>query len=82
MPQDIDYFTTYDIYLSTVLLTFGEQLAEIQRNPSGKSLFCFHKRDSLDFLVKKYWAQELKVCPQDLFYSFKQIKNRLYSSSY
>jgi hypothetical protein len=74
-----ELFTTYNLNLSSVFVAMGLKLANVEKNPSGKSLFCFEHTKKLDEINEKYWRKELLCEPQLLFDSAKFLKNRLYS---
>ena len=77
--QNKDYFTTYDLNLSALLVALNFPLEKIEKNNTRKALFHFKKSKELDQLVANYWKQEVKINPQKLFDALKFIKNRLYS---
>lgn len=78
--SETELFTTYDLNLSAVLVSKGESLEEVRKTQNSKSLFCFKKTRSLESLIERYWRGQLRVEPQELFNSIKNIKNRIYSN--
>ena len=80
MSSPKNYFTTYDLNLSAVLVSKGFTLVKTEKQPSGKALFSFTESQKLHSVIDQYWSDELKISPQKLFNSLKAIKNRLYSS--
>ena len=80
MSKYKDYFTTYNISLSAVLVAFGFKLEKIEKGMGSKSLFYFLNTSELQDHNQKYWRKELTLEPQLLFDSLKFLKNRLYSS--
>jgi hypothetical protein len=79
MTDQTNFFTTYDLNLSAVLVAKGCRLEKTERQSNGKALFYFTEGKKLSSVVDLYWKDEIKISPQKLFNSLKAIKNRLYS---
>ena len=73
-------YTTFDISLTAVLLTYGFELESIDKANPRKVQFIFLRKDTLDEIVTKYWSKELVVEPQSLLSNLKMLKNRIYST--
>jgi len=71
---------TQDLNLSAVLLTKGYELQSIFKGDLGKATFIFEDSPEIRGLIQGYWNNRVGVNPQELFYSLKQLKNRLYSN--
>lgn len=80
MSEYKDYFTTYNISLSAVLVAFDFKLEKIEKGMGSKSLFYFLNSTNLQDCNQEYWRKELTIEPQLLFDSLKFLKNRLYNS--
>ena len=80
MNQDEDFFTTYDLNISAVLVALGHPLDHIERKKNGKALFFFKSSPDIKKIIQNYWKQEITINPQKLFDSLKFLKNRLYSN--
>ncbi len=80
MNQDEDFFTTYDLNISAVLVALGHQLDHIERKNGGKALFFFKASPAIQKIVQNYWKQAITLNPQKLLDSLKFLKNRLYSN--
>lgn len=80
MNQDEDFFTTYDLNISAVLVALGHSLDRIERQKSGKVLFFFKSCPAIKKIVQNYWKQEIALNPQKLFDGLKFLKNRIYSN--
>jgi hypothetical protein len=80
MPSVNDFFTTYDLNLSAVLVASGFPLDSLEKPNSGKALFYFARSAELDEVVQLYWAQQIRLNPHALFNALKFLKNRIYSS--
>lgn len=74
-----DFFTTYNLNFSAVLVAHGVKLLRVDKGLGTKSLFCFENTTKIQSINDKYWKKELLVEPQLLFDSLKFLKNRLYS---
>lgn len=72
-------FATYDIGLSSVLLSLGFALDSLDKTNPQKVQFIFQRNESLDEAIQLYWAKKLTLEPQILLANLKLLKNRLYS---
>lgn len=73
-------FSTYDLFLSSVLLSLNFELEAIDKGDSRKVEFCFRRSSEMDTAIQAYWAKQLSVEPQALFANLKMLKNRIYSN--
>ncbi len=80
MPQANEFFTTYDLNLSAVLVASGFQLDSIEKQNHKKALFYFARNAELDKVLQAYWSQQIRMDPFALFNALKFLKNRLYSN--
>lgn len=74
------YFTTYDIFLSSVLVSLGFKIEALDRTNKKRIEFCFQRGKGLDKAIKSYWANELRIEPQFFSANLKNLKNRIYSN--
>ena len=79
MKQSNQFFTTYDLNLSSTLLSLGFQIEKIERK-CNRGLFFFQESPELNQKIDEYFKDQILVSPQSLFNSLKAIKNRLYSN--
>lgn len=73
------YFATYDIFLSSVLLSLDFTLERLDRSIPRKVQFIFQRTDTLEEAVQAYWDKTLRLEPQTVLTNLKLLKNRLYS---
>lgn len=81
MPWDDNehFFCTFDLGLSTALVSVGFSLVSLNRENLRKIQFIFRRGDGLDKMVDAYWADRLEVKARTYFDAMKMLKNRLYS---
>jgi len=79
MNTALDYYSTSDIGLSTVLSLYYP-IDSIDKSHPQKAVFSFMREDGLDNLIANYWARKLQVEPQALLSQLKAIKTRLYET--
>lgn len=81
MAEQAEVFTTFDLFLSSCLLTLGDfKLMALDRSNPHKVEFCFLRSPGLDEAVQRYWTKDLLVEPQAFSANLKFLKNRIYSS--
>lgn len=73
------YFSTYDIFLSSTLVTLGFKIESLDKQNKQKVEFCFIREKELDETIQMYWARELRIEPQSFSANLKSLKNRIYS---
>ena len=54
MNQDEDFFMTYDLNISAVLVALGHQLDHLERQENGRSLFFFTSSPAIQKIVQNY----------------------------
>ncbi len=74
-----DPFSSYDIGMSSGLVSVGFPLLRIDRNRGTKALFLFENSEQLIESAQMYWRGELQVDALSYFNALKNIKNQLYS---
>ncbi len=76
-----DSFLTYDIGLSSALLTLDFQLLSLNRDNPRKIGFLFARTPQLEDEAQNYFDGRLMVDARSLFENTKMLKNRIYSSA-
>jgi hypothetical protein len=76
-----DSFLTYDIGLSSALLTLDFQLLSLNRDNPRKIGFLFARTAKLEDEAQNYFDGRLMVDARSLFENTKMLKNRIYSSA-
>ena len=76
-----DSFLTYDIGLSSALLTLDFQLLSLNRDNPRKIGFLFARTSRLEDEAQNYFDGRLMVDARSLFENTKMLKNRIYSSA-
>jgi len=72
-------FRTKCQFIASTLYALGEKLDSTESD--GRVLFfIFENKSKCEELVKKYYANDLKVNPRALFDSFRTIKSILFGS--
>ncbi len=71
-------YQTSDFNLAISLLTFNQQLVELNRSNPKRIEFCFKDTVELHQLIDLYWSRKLSVLPQDFYNAQKELKNRMY----
>jgi hypothetical protein len=74
-----NYFITYDLFLSSTLVTLGFRIDSLGKQDKQKVSFYFQRERGLDEAVQSYWAKSLLVEPQAFAANLKMVKNRIYS---
>ncbi len=77
--SDTDVFTTYDLGLSTALLTVGYKLQNLDRSNGRRVLFVFEHKAGIEIASNRFFSDELKVKARSYFDNLKAIKTKLYS---
>lgn len=77
--QDQPYWSTYDLAVSSCLISLNFKIAKIDRSHSNRVCFIFPRTEKLKTIVEDYYADKLLVNPRVFFDSQKLIKNMLYS---
>lgn len=74
-------FKTYDIFLSSVLLTLNYELLELDKSNPRKVCFLFKKEKDIEQIAQDYFNDKIKVSALALFNNQKNLKNRIYSDA-
>ncbi len=74
-----DVFTTYDLGLSTALLTVGYKLQNLDRSNGRRVLFVFEYKKGIEIASNRFFSDDLKVKARSYFDNLKAIKTKLYS---
>ena len=75
-------FSTYDLGLSTVLVTLGYKLLELDKTNPKKVRFVFKEEKGINQAMLDYWNDEIKLPAQTLLNNQKMLKNRIYSDAW
>jgi hypothetical protein len=79
-----DHFNTFDLGLSSALVSLGYEIVAIDKTNPRKAQFVFQKQNpalgEIDEDIKRYWDGRLVVDARRLIDNMKMLKNRLYSS--
>lgn len=71
-------FTTYDLGVSSSLLTLGYKLKDLDRS-NRRVLFIFEYKKGIEQSANKFFTDELRVKARSFFDNVKALKNKLYS---
>ena len=74
-----DHFFSFDLGLSSALVTLGYTLVAIDKTNRNKAQFIFRRYPGIDPDISSYWNGELQLGARSLFDNQKMLKNRLYS---
>lgn len=72
------YFT-FDLGLTTALISLGFELLELDKTNPKKVKFLFEENKELNEAVTAYWGDNLPINARTLFDNLKMAKNRIYS---
>lgn len=80
-------YKTKDIYLASTLLAMEFPIEKTERENDRIFFFFRTEREPLiagdtftiDKAIKAYWDRSIEIAPLQLFGSFKELKNRIYS---
>ncbi|MEO8581970.1 MAG: DUF5659 domain-containing protein [Patescibacteria group bacterium] len=79
--QGDHHFLSYDIGLSSALVTLHYELLSLNRDNVRKIGFIFLKTPELEYSVQEYFAGRLIVEARSFFENTKMLKNRIYSTA-
>ena len=74
-----NFFSSFDLGLTTSLITAGFSLVSLDRQNLRKVQFVFRRSEGLDEVVDAYWSNTLDGKLRTYFDTLKMLKNRLYS---
>lgn len=72
-------FSTYDLGLSSALVTAGFPLDHLDKSDLRKVQFVFLRAEGMDEVIEAYWNHHLPVDASTYFNTVKMLKNRIYS---
>lgn len=73
-------FSTFDLGLATVLITFGYELLELDRSNPKKVRFVFRQEKNIERTAEDYFNNKISLPALTLFNNLKNLKNRIYSN--
>jgi len=73
------YFGTFDLGLSSALVTAGFLLDHLDKTHPEKVKFIFIREENQDEIIQSYWNGSLKISALAYFNNIKVLKNRIYS---
>lgn len=76
---DKNYYSTYDLGLSSALISAGFELASLDKTNPHKVQFIFKTTTDIDKTINDYWSNSLKIRARTFFDTIKMLKNRIYS---
>ena len=74
-------FSTFDLGLSSVLVTLGYELLELDKSNPKKVRFVFKREKNIEQVMSDYFNDKVKLPAQTLFNNQKNLKNRIYSDA-
>ena len=74
-------FSTFDLGLSSVLVTLGYELLELDKSNPKKVRFVFKREKNIEQVMSDYFNDKVKLPAQTLFNNQKNLKNRIYSNA-
>ena len=72
-------YRTHDLNIAALLMAEGFIIQDMLFNSKQRALFIFNDNEELQKIIKGYWDDTIKVSPQKIFSSLKNIKTRLYN---
>lgn len=79
--MDQNEFSTFDLGLSTVLVTLNYELLRLDKSNPKKVSFIFKKDKDIEQVMTDYFNDKIKLPAQTLFNNQKNLKNRIYSGA-
>ena len=82
--QQTDFFSTRDINLAAVLMTFNFFMTNIDFQIEGNDgkmvgYFMFDRTPELEKVEKDYWQRQLKVEPREFILNLRSLKSQVNS---
>jgi len=81
MNQEFSTFSTFDLGFSSVLVTLGYELLELDKSNPKKVRFVFKREKNIEQVMNDYFTDKVKLPAQTLFNNQKNLKNRIYSDA-
>lgn len=75
-----DFITTYDLGISSALLSANFELISMDKTNPKKVQFIFRRETGIEKVVDDYFADKLKIKARTFFDNIKAIKNKMYSN--
>lgn len=73
-------FTTFDIFLTSALITAGYELLDMNLKPEHtKAQFVIRTDEGLENSIEEFWNGTLTLNARRLFENLRMLKNRLYA---
>ena len=73
-------FSSFDLGLTTTLVTLKYELLKLDKTNPKKVRFVFKETKDIEQTMLAYWNNEITVPALAFFNNLKNIKNRIYSS--
>ena len=78
IQNKVNTYLTSDLYLAVHLLCCGVRLRDIRRIGLKKAEFCFEEPGTE--VIDSYYEKTKKFPTQEVLYSLKTLKNRVYNA--
>jgi hypothetical protein len=77
IKQKQSLFRTSDLALASAL-SLCQPFIRLEAVSASRFNFIFEKTEDTDYLVDKYWNNDMRVDPREYFDAIRSIKARLY----
>lgn len=74
-------YSSYDLNLSTTLLTLGYKLVELDKANIKKVKFIFKHQKGIEQSANDFWDDKITLPAKTLFTNQKTLKNRIYTDA-
>lgn len=74
-----EYFFTYDLGISSALISMNFKLISLDKENPKKVKFIFNREIGIEKAVDDYWTNHLELKARTFFENIKMLKNRIYS---
>ena len=74
-------YATYDLNLSSCLLTLGYKLIELDKTNIKKVKFIFKHQKDIEQSANDFWDDKITLPAKTLFTNQKTLKNRIYTDA-
>jgi len=74
-------FSTFDLGLTSVLVTLGYELLELDKSNIKKIRFVFKREKNIEQVLNDYFDDKITLPALSLFNNQKNLKNRIYSGA-
>lgn len=79
MENQTDTYQTSDIRISSYLLTAGIPLIRVVKDDPRKIVFCFSPSSKTQSLIQKFWTNQAKCNPRELYDNMDYLKGLIYN---